>query len=265
VTRLLLLAPAGLNAFQLAVVRHLLARRGGDIVGCLIDDRRPEALRRKAVRHLRRGRGGYTLVLAARVVARPLRRCREPAVRIDGLIEGIGVSIIRSADPYGDETIEALKRLRPDVLLLIGGFGIVKEPLLTLAPAGVLSYHHGDMRRYRGQPAGFWELYNGEPSMGVTIQRLAAGIDCGEPILERQYEIRADDSLQSLMSRVYAASSDMLLEALQRVETGASPLTLETLGRVYTLPNLRQWLAFRCRVAARRTRARTRSHLAPGP
>jgi methionyl-tRNA formyltransferase len=250
--RLLLLAPAGLDAFQLAVVQHLLAHRGGDIVGCLIDGRRPEALWRKAVRHLRRGRGGYTLVLAARAVARRLRRGHEPADRIESLIEGTGVPVIRSADPYREETIDALTRLRPDVLLLIGGFGIVKEPLLTLAPAGVLSYHHGDMRRYRGQPAGFWELYNGEPSMGVTVQRLAAGIDCGEPILERRYEIRADDSLQSLMSRVYAATADMLVEALERLESDASPLTLETLGPVYGLPNLRQWLAFRCRIAARR-------------
>lgn len=39
----------------------------------------------------------------------------------------------------------------------------------------MLSYHHGDMRRYRGQPPGFWELYNGEREIGVTVQRLAAG------------------------------------------------------------------------------------------
>ena len=62
--------------------------------------------------------------------------------------------------------MEAIARRTPDVLLRIGGFGIVKEPLLSLCRAGVLSYHHGDMRRYRGQPPAFWELYHGERSIG---------------------------------------------------------------------------------------------------
>jgi methionyl-tRNA formyltransferase len=74
--------------------------------------------------------------------------------------------------------------LRPDLLLLIGGFGIIKAPLLDLAPQGVLSYHHGDMREYRGQPPAFWELYNGEKPNRVTVQRLSPGIDCGQPIVE---------------------------------------------------------------------------------
>jgi methionyl-tRNA formyltransferase len=259
VSRLVFLAPPVLDPFQLAVVEHILAQRRDDVVGCLIDDRPPTPLRAKAASHLRRARGGYIAVLAIRALRRRLRRRGEPLPPTAGVIADIGARVIRTADPYDATAVDAVTRLEPDMLLLIGGFGIVKDPLLSLAPSGVLSYHHGDMRRYRGQPAGFWELYNGERSMGVTVQRLAAGIDCGEPIVERRYEIRPDDTLSSLMSRVYAASADMLREAIERVESGQPPASLETLGAVYTLPNLRQWLAYRWRIARRRVGARARS------
>ena len=101
---------------------------------------------------------------------------------------------------------------------MIGGFGILKPPLLDLAPQGTLSYHHGDMRRYRGQPPAFWELYNGERSIGVTVQRLSPGIDCGQPIAERLFPIREDDTLRSLSNRIFAGSADMMIEAVRRLQ-----------------------------------------------
>jgi methionyl-tRNA formyltransferase len=194
---------------------------------------------------------------------RALRR-RSEGLGLPGTAEVFGATearVITTTDPYGPETAEAIARLEPDMLLLVGGFGIVREPLLSLCPNGVVSYHHGDMRRYRGLPAGFWELYNGERRMGVTVQRLTAGIDCGQPITERHFEIRPDDTLASLSRRIYDGSFDMLLEAVELVEEGRVGPPLETLGPVYTLPNLRQWLTFQFRVAARVTRERARSFI----
>ena len=82
-------------------------------------------------------------------------------------------------DSRSDEQTQDVAELAPDVLVLIAGFGIIGEPLLSLAPHGVLAYHHGDMRRYRGMPPAFWELFNDETEMGVTVQRLSPGLDDG--------------------------------------------------------------------------------------
>jgi methionyl-tRNA formyltransferase len=257
VLRVVLLAPGMLNGFGYEVVRRVLAHRRSDVVGCVIDARRPPPLRTRIRRHLQRGRGGYVLIIGANAVR---RRWRRSALRnTTRLLAAAGVPVIETAQPYSAETAEAVARLEPDVLLLVGGFGIVKEPLLSLSPEGVVSYHHGDMRRYRGQPAAFWELYNGESSMGVTVQRLAAGIDCGEPIVERRFEIRPDDTFRSLSHRIYRGSADMVLEAIERVEAGTNGTCIEPLGALYSLPNLRQWLTFQVRVATRVTLARARS------
>ena len=49
-----------------------------------------------------------------------------------------------------------------------------------LAKLPVLSYHHGDPSRYRGRPAGFYEILNGEDKCGVIVQNLTNNLDAGE-------------------------------------------------------------------------------------
>ena len=43
----------------------------------------------------------------------------------------------------------------------------------------ILSFHHGDPRKYRGRPAGFYETFNGEKSIGSMVQILNNNIDKG--------------------------------------------------------------------------------------
>ena len=139
---------------------------------------------------------------------------------------------------------------RIDVLCLIGGFGIIKRPLLEIANYGVLSYHHGDMRFYRGMPPAFWELYNGEIRMGVTVQRLSAGLDKGMPIIEMSVPIRMDDTLRSLRNRMFSMSTGMMSKAIGLLKTGEFQYFKEY-GPLYTLPSLRQWIVLNIKVFLR--------------
>jgi methionyl-tRNA formyltransferase len=230
--RLVLLVGPALPSFQEATLLHLLAHRRDDVVGAVIDQTPVPSIATRLKKNLERGRGGYIAIIALQALRGRGSRLPAAASRLAGL----GFPVIETTAPYGPECLEAITRLEPDVLCRISGFGIVKEPLLSIAPQGVLSYHHGDMRRYRGQPPGFWELYHGERIMGVTVQRLAAGIDCGEPIVERQFEIRRDDTLSSLSERIYGASADMLSEAVDRVEAGQEFSPLDSSGLSIRFP-----------------------------
>jgi folate-dependent phosphoribosylglycinamide formyltransferase PurN len=252
---MIVLCGESLDDFQRAVIDTLAATSRPQIVGCVIDSRPAPALWRRAVSNLARGRGGYVLVMAAN----RLRRRGAAHADTAAVFRSLSVPILWTDDPYEEEMIQAIRDLRPDLLLLVGGFGIIKTPLLNLAPQGVLSYHHGDMRKYRGQPPAFWELYNGERRIGVTVQRLNAGIDCGEPIVERSFPIRRDDTLGSLSKRIFVGSTDMMREAVQRLdESSVQAETLTSVGRLYTLPNLRQWLVLHARVGRRVLAARLR-------
>ena len=48
------------------------------------------------------------------------------------------------------------------------------------------SYHHGDGQRYRGAPAHFWEIYDGVPVTGTTLEILTEDPDAGRAIYRSQ-------------------------------------------------------------------------------
>lgn len=80
---------------------------------------------------------------------------------------------------YKNEDIAKIKEQSFDVLIRCGN-GILKGEILECSKLGILSFHHGDNREFRGMPSGFWEVYNNTPSTGFIIQKLTENLDKGE-------------------------------------------------------------------------------------
>jgi len=246
-----LLAPPTVDEFWRAVLDPMFSASDIDVVGAAIDVRPSPPACAKLRRELRKGRGGYVLVQALNTVRR-----RAPAASTAAYLRAWNIPFDEVTDLYSAETLAAMRATQPDCLFRFG-FGFIREPVLSLAPKGVLSYHHGDIRRYRGQPVGFWELLHGESEMGVTVQILSERLDAGKIVVERHIPIHAGDSLGSLERRAFDESTGLLYEACRLLaENGFVPLRVpeEELGALYTTPNLRTWLALQARVAARKTR-----------
>jgi folate-dependent phosphoribosylglycinamide formyltransferase PurN len=249
--RAVFLTATALTPYEQEVILPFLSGGEHTVAVAAIDARPPKPAGARLRENLRKGRGAYVAVMALNLLT------RSRGASATEFFADHDIPVLVTDDPYGEETRAKLGELQPDVLLLTSGFGIVREPLLSLAPHGVLSYHHGDMRRYRGQPPALWEIYNGESEMGVTVQRLNAALDAGEPIVERRIPIEPGDTVRSLRTRAYTGTADMMIEAVDLLASpGFSPALVETLGPVYTLPNLRQWLALNAKVGARVIRAR---------
>ncbi|MBF0587896.1 MAG: hypothetical protein HQL53_02085 [Magnetococcales bacterium] len=249
--KLLWMCGASLSPFERRVVAQF-DDGPHTIVGALIDARpRPSSLTRLK-HHLQRGRGLYVAVMMAQQMMAP-----QDGLDAAELFQSRHIPALPLNHPYAPETIEALKDRFPEARLMVrsGGFGIVKTPLLSLCPEGILSYHHGDMRRYRGQPPGFWELYHGEKKMGVTVQRLEAGLDCGRPLVEQAVQIEPTDTLEILTERFLHQSIPMMRQAVDDLENSQNlPPPPNQLGKIYTHPNFRQWLTLQMRLAWRRMR-----------
>lgn len=115
------------------------------------------------------------------------------------------------------------------------GFGFLVGPVLEKLEHGVLSYHHGDIREYRGQPMGLWEFIHGEREAGITVQILSEELDAGNVAALKR--VRIDDlyTWQSVRSHLFEESHDMLRLALENIESDdvKSP---ESLGEIYTHP-----------------------------
>lgn len=123
-------------------------------------------------------------------------------------------------------------------ILVRFGFGIIRGEVLTAPTYGVFSYHHGDIREYRGRPAGFWEFMNDEPRIGVTLQQLTDELDGGRVIQLNDFEIEESDTYQEVMRTAYDGSIGMLADAVSTIHQGDfDPSEPESLGDMYTAPD----------------------------
>lgn len=122
---------------------------------------------------------------------------------------------------------------RTDVLIH-NGVGILTGEMLTAPEYGILSYHHGNIRKYRGGPPGLWEFLHRKETAGVTLQRLKEELDAGEILVEKSVRIRSATSWPEVLRRLYDASTDMLVTGVERVTDSAfEPTTVEELGTLY--------------------------------
>jgi folate-dependent phosphoribosylglycinamide formyltransferase PurN len=238
---IVMLCTSGLTNYNINVITCFLNDKRFKIVGCVIDNRPSKKLFQKLRFNLRRGRGGYTLIMLLKLFSKR----KETIVETTNFFHKKNIQTISTVKPYSEGTLSQIKKICPDLLILISGFGIVKKPLINFCTNGILSYHHGNMRKYRGMPPAFWEIYNGEREVGVTVQRINEGLDHGEPILERNYSIEYGESLQSVREKIFHNTEDLMYLAAKKVSSNKySKKFIEQYGKVYTLPNLRQWMYF---------------------
>lgn len=125
---------------------------------------------------------------------------------------------------------------KADVALRFG-IGLLRDPEDLPVHHGVLSYHHGDPSKYRGRPAGFYEMLNGEATQGVIVQRLGNTLDGGEVLARAQAQVVAS-SYRKTLENVYSAGIPLLGEAIAAIQNGRAEEP-QALGKNYTLPDNR--------------------------
>lgn len=247
--RIGILASKSLNGFNIKVLEPIMNDENFSVELVIIDDRPEKSTKEKIIKNIKRGRGGYILIMGLKELLQKNNKNKKT----ESFFKEKNIPIIKVKKPYSNETLNKIKSFDLDVLLLRGGFGIIKEPLLDIPPKGVISYHHGDMRKYRGMPPAFWELYNGENEMGVTVQKLSKKLDQGIPLVEKKIEIRPTDDWKTLKSRAYEESVDMMYKALNKLDKeNFQQESIDEVGELYTLPNFRQWMSLKLKVISRK-------------
>ena len=149
-----------------------------------------------------------------------------------------------SADGLGNELPQdAVGQLSEVDVAIRFGFGIIKGEALTAPEYGILSYHHGDLTKYRGRPAGFHELINGEETAGVTVQRLNESLDGGKIAAFEEVNIEDADSWGDVLSKLYSVSPDLLPVAVSNSVNGSLEEP-DSVGDLYTMPSNLQTLRY---------------------
>ncbi|MEP2718651.1 MupA/Atu3671 family FMN-dependent luciferase-like monooxygenase [Pseudophaeobacter sp.] len=104
-----------------------------------------------------------------------------------------------------------------DWLLSIANLRVIPEPVLELARKGAVNFHDGPLPRYAGLNTPNWALMAGEAQHGITWHMMAGGIDEGDILAQRLFDIAEDETAFSLNSKCYAAAMDSFGEVLEQL------------------------------------------------
>ena len=91
-------------------------------------------------------------------------------------------------DFHSPECADLVRRLAPDLGVIAGTY-ILRESVFAAPRMGSINLHSGKAPQYRGAAPAFWELYNGERSVGITIHRVAAELDAGDILLQEEFPL----------------------------------------------------------------------------
>tara|TARA_B100001059_G_C17791653_1_gene560521 strand:- start:54 stop:1637 length:1584 start_codon:yes stop_codon:yes gene_type:complete len=150
----------------------------------------------------------------------------EKVYNFDSKYNGIWQSI-------PDEIYEILKKNNIDLVIKFG-MNLLRIKEDKSAPP-FISFHHGDPSKYRGRPAGFYEILNRENSNGIIVQKLSNELDAGEILAFAESKV-VNYSYKRTALNFYDNSKYLLLKAIKNYSLGKE-VNINKCGKNYRLPS----------------------------
>jgi hypothetical protein len=246
-----LLAPGPtISAWAAAAIECMIAETAAEVTLVIEDTSSNDRSLGDALKRLVELREWGLVAAAMKILGEDLEPLeRKPIGTLDGIEDAEWIR----ADPITVEgwkneiPAPAVERMAETDVAIRFGFGFLVGDALTAPDHGVLSFHHGNLRQYRGQPMGFWEFVHDRDTAGAPLQRITATLDGGEIVAERRVTIGDARTWGAVRKRLFAASEDMLADGVQTVTADdETPETVpdEDLGDLYTLPRGRPVLTY---------------------
>ncbi|MCH8878875.1 MAG: methionyl-tRNA formyltransferase [Planctomycetes bacterium] len=132
----------------------------------------------------------------------------------------LGIRAIAPDDPNDASTAAALQKAQADVFVLAGYGKILRQHIIDIPRLMCINLHAGKVPEYRGSSPLNWALLNGENSFGLSVLKLDGGVDSGDVLMQREFEICANDTIRELHSIANEQFPVMLLEVLEQIESG---------------------------------------------
>jgi methionyl-tRNA formyltransferase len=124
------------------------------------------------------------------------------------------------ADVHAPEFLDQLRKLKPDLGIVVSYGVILKPELLGMPPKGLINAHASLLPLYRGAAPIQRALRDGHTETGVTIMRIVEQLDAGDILLKKATPIDPRENSGALRERLATLSGAALLEAVALIEKG---------------------------------------------
>ena len=107
-----------------------------------------------------------------------------------------------------------------DWLLSVANLSVIPKAVLACASKGAVNFHDGPLPRHAGLNAPVWAILNGEAQHGISWHLMTGGIDEGDVLEQRTFDIAPHDTALTLNTRCFDAAIDSFPALLAQLESG---------------------------------------------
>ena len=120
----------------------------------------------------------------------------------------------------GNDLASRLGDIKVDWLLSISNLSLIPDAVLEKATLGAVNFHDGPLPRYAGLNAPLWALMAKERQHGISWHMIEGGVDEGDVIEQRLFDLTDHDTALSINTSCYAAAIESFDAVLEQLESG---------------------------------------------
>jgi methionyl-tRNA formyltransferase len=130
------------------------------------------------------------------------------------------IDYFKHKDVNSDEFISIIIKYKCDLFISMSFNQIFKSNIINLAKYKPINCHAGKLPFYRGRNILNWVLINDEKDFGITVHFIDKGIDTGDIILQKSFQITNQDSYKTLLEKAYVECANILYDAVLLFKKG---------------------------------------------
>jgi methionyl-tRNA formyltransferase len=167
----------------------------------------------------------------------PIDPNRSGQCAFDDVAARLGAALIETRDVNALETLNAIRKLEPELGFVVGWSQLVHDPFIALAREGVFGMHPTLLPRHRGRAPIPWAILSGLARTGVTLFEIVdSTADSGAIVGQVEVEIAPDETATSLFARLAHAHVQLVRELVPQLLSRSAPRSRQDPGRASSWP-----------------------------
>ena len=166
------------------------------------------------------------------------RKVLAPTVKVAA--REFGLPVYQPDSINSPESLEQLKKTKPDVMLVAAYGQKLSNEMLELPRLGVFNLHASLLPKYRGAAPITYAIWKGETETGLTIFKIVEEMDAGDMALKVSTPIGSQENAGELHDRLSEMGAELFVDFLDWLEAGNIKLVPQDSRQASFAPSLKK-------------------------
>ena len=122
-----------------------------------------------------------------------------------------------------NDSVELVKSLKPDIIMMCGWRQIIEKEILYLPGKGMIGFHPTLLPFGRGPAPIINTILEGFKESGVTMLYTDEGVDSGDIIAQEKFSVEEDDYAMDIYNKVVEAGRSLVRKYMPLIVEGRAP------------------------------------------